>query len=120
MAFSDLLDHQCDIYHLIKESGSMGYGISVDKFVYPEEADEKDIDCHFNIADNGVLTQTESANEYTYEGKLQLPLGTKVYVNDKIVDKSNGLVYTAQVPRNIRAHHMVVKVFRKGTIKEAL
>ena len=65
-------------------------------------------------------TQTESANEFIYSGKLQLPAGTDVRVNDKVVDKNTGLAYTAEMPHNIRDHHIMVNIQRKGTVKGAL
>ena len=68
---------------------------------------------------NAELTQTESANEFIYSGKLQLPAGTDVRVNDKVVDKNTGLAYTAEMPHNIRDHHIMVNIQRKGTVKGA-
>jgi hypothetical protein len=72
------------------------------------------------VNQDGTLQQTESANEYIIVGKLQLPVGTDIRVNDKIVDKGNGLVYTAEIPKNVRDHHMIVRIQRKGTVKGAL
>ena len=59
-------------------------------------------------------------NTYLYTGKLQLPAGTDVRANDKIVNEENGLDFTAQVPQNIRGHHMTVTIQRKGNIEAAL
>lgn len=120
MAIEDLFDHKCDIYHMVGASKDLGYGIDETKFSYPGTPDIEDLECHFNVSPDGTLTQTESANEYIHEGKLQLPAGTDIRVNDKIVDKGNGLIYTAQVPKNIRDHHMTVTIQRKGTVKGAL
>ena len=105
MAFEDLLDHRCDIYHMVKGEKDMGF---------------EDVACHFNVNANAELTQTESANEFIYSGKLQLPAGTDVRVNDKVVDKNTGLAYTAEMPHNIRDHHIMVNIQRKGTVKGAL
>ena len=44
--------------------------------------------------------------------KLTLPAGTDVRLNDKIVSSETGLEYTAGQPRNIRGHHMTVKIYR--------
>lgn len=124
MAFEDLLDHKCAIYHLKekKEGKDLGFGIKDTEFSYDEVPDLTDIPCHFNVKNNGVgsIEQTEDANEYIVVGKLQLPIGTEVYVNDKIVDLGTGLVYTAEIPRNIRDHHIMVQVQRKGKVKGAL
>lgn len=100
-----------------KDSKSLGYGIVEDSFSYPAEPDETDIPCHFNVSDTGTLEQTEDANEYTVVGKLNLPFGTDVRVNDKIVDLGSGIIYYAEIPRNIREHHIIVQIQRKGKVK---
>lgn len=46
MAFETLLDHKCNIYHIVKEQESKGYGISASKYSYPVEPDEKEVKCH--------------------------------------------------------------------------
>lgn len=120
MAYEDLLDHKCAIYHMQKADKGLGYGITTGSFLYPEEPDVTEVPCHFNVGDSGSLNQTEDTNEYLVTGKLQLLAGTEVYVNDKIVDLGTGLTYTAEIPRNIRDHHVVVKVQRKGKVKGAL
>lgn len=120
MAFEDLLDHKCAIYHMQKTDKSLGYGITTGSFTYPEEPDLPEVPCHFNIGDTGSMEQTEDANEYLVTGKLQLPAGTEVYVNDKIIDLGTDLIYTAEIPKNIRDHHMTVNVQRKGKVKGAL
>ena len=118
MAFEDLLDHRCDIYHMVKGEKDMGFAIKQTGFSYPKVPDVEDVACHFNVNANAELTQTESANEFIYSGKLQLPAGTDVRVNDKVVDKNTGLAYTAEMPHNIRDHHIMVNIQRKGTVKE--
>ena len=100
-----------------KDSKSLGYGIVEDSFSYPAEPDETDIPCHFNVSDTGTLEQTEDANEYTVVGKLNLLFGTDVRVNDKIVDLGSGITYYAEIPRNIRDHHIIVQIQRKGKVK---
>jgi hypothetical protein len=120
MAIENLFDHTCDIYHLLTDSGNLGYGITADVHNYANTPDIQAIPCHFNVDPDGIMQQTESANEYTYTGKLQLPTGTDIRVNDKVVDRGNNLIYTARVPKNIRNHHMVVAIQRSGTVKGAL
>ena len=124
MAFEDLLDHKCAIYHLKekKDGQDLGFGIKDTEFSYDAVPDLNDIPCHFHVKNNGMgsIEQTEDANEYIVVGKLQFPVGTEVYVNDKIVDLGTGLVYTAEIPRNIRDHHIMVQVQRKGKVKGAL
>lgn len=120
MAFEDLLDHRCDIYHIQKTDRPMGYGITAPSFVYPETPDLTDIPCHFNVSDSGSMQQTGDVNEYIAVGKLQLPVETEVYVNDKIVDLRSGLHYRAEIPKNIRNHHIIVNIQRKGKVQGAL
>lgn len=120
MSFENLLDHRCAIYHMKKEGKNLGYGITGETFVYPEEPDVADVPCHFNVLDTGTLNQTEDANEYTTVGKVNLPYGTDVRVNDKVVDLGSGITYYAEIPRNIRNHHVIVQVQRKGKVKGAI
>ncbi len=121
MAIEELFDHTCDIYHVETKTRNLGFGITGDEdFVYPQNPSEASVICHFNVSAEGTLTQTESGNVFLYTGKLNLPIGTDIRVNDKIVDLSNGLVYTAEIPKNIRDHHMIVKIHRKGTVKGVL
>ncbi|MDD2979533.1 MAG: DUF3599 family protein [Hespellia sp.] len=120
MGYEELLDHKCAIYHIKTEGKNMGYGIESQTFVYADEPDLKDIPCHFNVGDTGSIEQSEDANEFIVVGKLNLPAGTEVYVNDKIVDLGNGITYTAEIPKNIRNHHMIVNIQRKGKVKGAL
>ncbi len=120
MAFEDLLDHKCAIYHMIKQEKDMGYGIKSDKFSYPDVPDITDIPCHFNVNDGGNITQTENVNEYIVVGKLQLLVGTDIRLNDKVVSLDTGISYIAEIPKNIRGHHIIVNIQRKGAVKGAL
>ena len=120
MAFDELLDHKCAIYHMAKGGKNLGFGIEADDYSYPKKPDIESVDCHFNVSEQGTMEQTEDANEYISVGKLNLPAGTDVRINDKIVDLGTGIVYYAEVPRNIRDHHIMVKVQRKGKIKGAI
>lgn len=120
MSFEGLLDQKCSIYHLAKGKKELGYGIKEDEFSYPEKPDIKEVPCHLKVDDSDTLDQTEDANEYIVVRKLNLPYGTDVRVNDKIVILEDGLTYYAEVPRNIRDHHVIVNVQRKGKIKGAI
>ena len=111
MSYSDFLDHSCDIYHLSQTQVSPGFNLPASpKDGYPSTADESAIPCHFNIkGDSPKLVQNEPENSLTERTKLNLPLGTDVRINDKIVDLTTGLAYTAvSPPRNIRNHHIIV------------
>lgn len=120
MAFEDLLDHRCAIYHMRKDSKDMGYGITSSDFSYPDNPDHTNVPCHFNVNDGGNITQTENVNEYIVVGKLQLPVGTDIRINDKVVNLDTGVSYTAEIPKNIRNHHIIVNIQKKGTVKGVL
>ena len=64
-----------------------------------------------------VLSYTEEELDRILETdpgyqRLTLPAGTDIRLNDKIVSSETGLEYTAGQPRNIRGHHMTVKIYR--------
>ena len=52
MAFEDLLDHRCDIYHMVKGEKDMGFAIKQTGFSYPKVPDVEDVACHFNVNAN--------------------------------------------------------------------
>lgn len=120
MGFEQLLDHKCNIYHMESKETSLGFGVPTEEFTYPDKPDEKDIDCHFNVNCSENLQQTDNANVYTVNGKVNFALGTDVRVNDKIVDLRNGLEYICEIPKRIRDHHLIAIVHRTGTGKGAL
>ena len=124
MAFEDFLDHRCTVYHIQKSSGSLGYGVEEENlFVYPDSAEEKDRDlpCHFAVkSGNPVVSQNDPLNQYDGRIKLTLPCGTDIRMNDKVVSAETGFSYIAEIPRNIRNHHLTVWVHRQGGTKGAL
>ena len=115
MSFQSLLDHTCDIYHLCAGEGSPGYGLPASpESNYPKDPDEMGVPCHFGVRTQTVsITQTAPVNVMDANIKLTLPAGTDIRRHDKIVDCATGLEYTAEQPRNIRDHHMVVYVKMK-------
>lgn len=116
MSFSGLLNHKCDIYHIMRKDTSPGYNLpSSPSFSYPEEPDLSSIPCHF-IVKGGTFTvvQKDPQASLTVNVKLVLPAETDVRVNDKIVDGDTGIEYTAEIPRKIRAHHIAVQLHRTG------
>lgn len=115
MSLESLLDHTCDIYHIQKEGKSPGYKlVASPSFSYPEEPDITGQSCHFGVKSaNVTITQTTPANLMDAKMKLTLPLGTDVRLNDKIVDCTTKLEYTAEQPVNIRNHHLIVFLKRK-------
>ncbi len=110
MSLENLLDHTCNIYHIKKEDKSPGYGLAASpSFEYPKEPDISGQPCHFGIRSRSTtIVQTAPAKLLNEKDKLTLPAGTDVRLNDKIVDCDTGLEYTAEVPRNIRGHHLIV------------
>lgn len=111
---ADFFDHKCSIFHLQSAPKSPGYGLpSSPAFSYPDVPDEVEIPCHFAVKSATVtVTQNEPANLLDAKIKLTLPAGTDIRLNDKIVWLDNGTEYTAELPRNIRNHHMFAYVKR--------
>lgn len=116
MSLEDFFDHKCDIYHIQEGQASPGYGLAASpSFSYPKEPDIKEQDCHFGVRSQSVtVTQTAPANLMDAKIKLTLPVGTDVRLNDKIVNCATGFEYTAELPLNIRGHHIFVYIKRTG------
>ncbi len=119
MSIEDLMDHKCDIYHYGSSDQSIGYGFKEKKHSYPDVADIKEVSCHFHATES-TINQDETMNKYPAHIKVDFPIGTNIQLNDKVVWSENGLAYTAEIPRTIRGHHIVVYVNRSGAVKEAL
>lgn len=114
MAIEDFFDHLCDIYHIRREDASPGYNLPASAdFKYEATPDLTDVECHFGVKSATIrIEQQEPQNDMDSDIKLALPAGTDVRLHDKIVSKVTGLEYTAGVPRNIRGHHIAVKIRR--------
>ena len=116
MGIEALLDHSCDIYHLEEKEKDPGYNLpSSIEHSYHDEASEIGVKCHFTVrsGNNTSTTQNEPQNEISARTKLNLPVGTDIRLNDKVVDRDTGLEYTAVTPpRNIRGNHIIVYVER--------
>ncbi|MCC8136255.1 MAG: YqbH/XkdH family protein [Ruminococcus sp.] len=119
MSIENFFDHKCDIYHIAEESRSPGYSLpDSPAFSYPDEPDEADIPCHFAVKSfSHTMQQTQPANELEAKIKLTLPADTDVRRNDKIVELSTGLEFTAMQPRNVRGHHLFVFIQRTDAQK---
>lgn len=115
----DFFDHNCDIYHVVKESSSPGFGLQGSpSFRYGTDPDISGLACHFGVRSGEMNTvQQQPQNDLNARLKLTLPAGTDVRLNDKIVDCKTGLAYTAEIPRNIRDHHVFVYIKRTDTQK---
>lgn len=117
MSIESLLDHKCDIYHLYKEEvkGTYGQPNKIKEY-YKEVPDIIDSNCHFSVGrDNISITQSEPQNELSRTFSITLPLGTDIRINDRIIDKFNGLMYKVSIPRKIRNHHMKAELYRYVT-----
>lgn len=120
--FEDFFNHTCDIFHLVEQASTKDYGIKVAKqYVYEKEPSEKDVPCHFHIqSDTLKIVQKEPYSILSGEVKLSLPIGTDIRKNDRVQSKETGLCYYADVPRNIREHHIIVQVRREEGVKGAI
>lgn len=114
MGFDMFLNHQCDIYHLKKEGENLGYGLpDSPSFYYSASPDISNQPCHFALkGETGSVIQLEPQAKMEARIKLTLPAGVDVRINDKVCDKATGYSYTAEVPRDIRGHHITVMLYR--------
>lgn len=112
MSLENLLNHLCDIYHVQEQQASPGYQLpSSPSFSYPAEPDISGQICHFGVrSQNVTITQTAPANLMDAKIKLTLPIGTDIRLNDKVVDCTTKLEYTAEQPVNVRDHHIFVYI----------
>ncbi len=113
--FKDYLDHTCDIFHVAGVSNSPGYGLpSGQQFEYGADPAAVDVPCHFHLKDSGSLTQRAPQADLMERIKVDFLPGVDLRLNDKVVWKQTGLTYYAEVPRNVRDHHVTVYVQRYG------
>lgn len=119
MSIENFFNHLCDIYHLEKSSQPMAFALpSSPSFSYPETPDEASVPCHFGVKSfNATIQQSQPANELDARIKLTLPIGTDIRRNDKIVELSTGLEYTAEQPRDVQGHHLFVYIKRTDAQK---
>ena len=110
----DLFDHKCNVFHANTTVESRGYGLpGTKKVTYPDTPDISELSCHFGVK-TGTITviQQEPQKDLDARLKLSLPAGTDVRIGDKIVDCDTGFEYMAEIPRNIRNHHIIVWINR--------
>ncbi len=114
MAIEDFFDHKCDIYHLSGTVQKRKYGLpDTQEYKYSTQPDIKNQPCHFSVKSGNVATvQKEPQRDLEASQKLTLPIGTDIRINDRIVDCATGCEYEAEVPRNIRGHHISVMIHR--------
>lgn len=111
----DFYNDLCDIFHICEEKKSLGYNLpSSPAHSYPAEPDIASLPCHFSVKSQSVsVEQQEPQAVMTARIKLILPAGTDVRLNDRIINKSTGYEYTAELPQNIHGHHIYVYVKRR-------
>lgn len=116
MPIENFFDHTCDIYHIKKEGKTPGFGLpEAPHFSYPKTPDLAGISCHFHVGGFSPSFRERKPNtDMSVSEKLALPVGIDIRINDKIVDLTTGVEYTAGVPRNIRGHHIAVELHRTG------
>ena len=122
MSFEKLLDHKCRIYHLEKKKKEIGFGLSDGEvYEYDETKETEPVKCHFGFNNSSInTTQGEPMNALQADMRLVLPEGTDIRVNDKVVSLETGYAYIAEIPRNVRGHHITVNVKRMGAAEGAL
>jgi len=115
MGFESLLNHTCDIYHLRKAETSPGFGLpDSSSYSYPDTPEIAALHCHFNMRGALRVMQNEPYASLDGRVKLNLPWGTDVRINDKIVHLETGYEYIAEAPVPIRNHHIIVMLRRTG------
>jgi len=113
MGFEALLNHTCDIYHIVQYDISPGYGLpDSPAFSYGEVPDIAGLHCHFALRGALRVSQNEPYAALDGRAKLNLPWGTDVRINDKIVHLETGYEYIAEAPIPIRDHHIIVMLRR--------
>ena len=66
------------------------------------------------------IVQGEPYSSLEGQVKLSLPIGTGIRKNDIVQSRETGLRYRADVPREIRGHHIIVTLRREGGVKGAI
>lgn len=110
-SFERLLNHKCEIYHYGKKTDNKGYGITTKEDGYSKTPDLTNVKCHLHAETTNVV-QNEPHQDIIASRKVDFPIGTDIRLNDMVV--YNGLKYFAEVPNNVRNHHIVVVLQRKG------
>ncbi|GAK11394.1 DUF3599 family protein [Geomicrobium sp. JCM 19039] len=113
MSYEQLLDHKCDVYHLVKSERGPGFGVPIEsgqpQFDYPEVPDDAAVPCYFAEKSQSI-TQGQPGNLIVHRFLIHFLPDTDVRMNDKVVWE--GVTYTLQKPRMIKNHHIEVTAVR--------
>ncbi|AZF89424.1 XkdH [Clostridium phage A2] len=113
-SYNKLLNHRCNIYHLLEDPEDPGYGLAhTPSFSYPDEPDMTEVPCHFKSGTLEKLEYKEPRFKITQEYSVDFAIGTDVRQNDKIVDLETGITYIAKAPRDIRGLKIKVGIEAK-------
>lgn len=115
MSFSELLTHECDIYHLQSdEAGESFYGIPTEDlqetFSYPDKPDQEEVASYF-AETSQTISQGEPGNQIFQIYKVAFEVDADIRVNDKVI--RDGITYTLQQPNTIKDSHQEVKALRR-------
>lgn len=113
MAIEDFFNHTCNIYHIQSKNVDYGYGINNTENYYSDMPDLEEIPCHFYIKTTEQLVYNKPQPQVTTRMKLALPIGTDIRPFDKVVNNVTGIEYRAEMPHNIRDHHIMVYLLRQ-------
>ena len=114
MSFRSLMTDKCDIYHLTESITSPGYGLPGETgYSYPDVPDLVDVPCKFTEK-NQIITQGEPGAEIVHSFAVNFLISTDIRLNDKLV--FNGAEFKAQIPRQVKNHHIEVVVTRRGSL----
>ena len=111
--FEAMLQHTCDIYHIVSEETSPGFNLpGSPEFSYPDEPDIEELRCHFSLRNSLRLVQQEPYAVLDGRVKLSVLPEVDIRLNDKIVHLESGACYVAESPVKIREHHITVMLQR--------
>lgn len=122
--FEDFLDHRCNIYYLVDEQITVGYGINAESVRKENDRPTlKNVACHFHVKNNNQIKVIQNEPYTSVEGdvKLTLPAGVDIRMNDTVEDIRDGLKYRAGKPSLVHnGHHIIVTLQRLEGVNAAI
>lgn len=121
MAIENFFTDRCDIYRSEPKLISPGYALpAAPKPNHTQTPDLENVPCCFCIKGSREnISRADPMMNYEADIQLDVPAGTDIRLNDKVVDLATGFEYKAGKPHDIRGHHITVQVKRYG-LGEAL